>query len=110
MNLEKAKAKLGSISKSTATKHPKVLVAELCSIIKFLLDEVERSENHSHGYTEPPTLGPKKQRPEVLPEWPGPSSPPRKYPQFPMDTPPPTRFETTDPPPIQTNCDAGDAK
>ncbi len=42
MNLEQAKAKLASISKSTGTKHPKVLVSELCSIVGFLLGEIER--------------------------------------------------------------------
>lgn len=42
MNLEQAKAKLASVSSSTATKHPKVLVAELCAVVKFLLDEIER--------------------------------------------------------------------
>jgi len=42
MNLEQAKAKLNSVSNSTATKHPKVLVSELCAVVKFLLDEVER--------------------------------------------------------------------
>ncbi len=42
MNIEQAKAKLNRISKSTATKHPKVLVSELCVIVKFLLDEVDR--------------------------------------------------------------------
>lgn len=46
MNLGQAKAKLDSISKSTATKHPKVLISELCAVIKFLLDEV--------GYIEAP--------------------------------------------------------
>ncbi|KKN70873.1 hypothetical protein LCGC14_0426560 [marine sediment metagenome] len=42
MNLAQAKAKLNSVSKSTATKHPKVLVSELCAVVKFLLDEVDR--------------------------------------------------------------------
>jgi hypothetical protein len=42
MNIEQAKAKLDSISKSTSTKHPKVLVGELCVIVKFLLDELDR--------------------------------------------------------------------
>lgn len=42
MNLEQAKAKLDSVSKSTAIKHPKVLVSELCVVVKFLLDEIDR--------------------------------------------------------------------
>lgn len=41
MNLEQAKAKLIEISKSTGTKHPKVLVGELCVVVKFLLDEID---------------------------------------------------------------------
>ena len=48
MNVREAKAKLNSISKSTATKHPKVLITELCSVIKMLLDEADRvSANES---------------------------------------------------------------
>lgn len=42
MNLEQVKKKLTDISRSTATKHPKVLVGELCVVIKFLLDEIEQ--------------------------------------------------------------------
>lgn len=42
MNLEQAKAKLVDISRSTATKHPKVLVSELCSVIHFLLGEIDK--------------------------------------------------------------------
>jgi len=45
MNLDQAKAKLKDISKSTGTKHPKVLVAELCSVVKYLLDKVENLPN-----------------------------------------------------------------
>lgn len=42
MNLEQAKIKLADISKSTATKHSKVLIGELCTIVSFLLTEIER--------------------------------------------------------------------
>lgn len=42
MDLEQAKTKVDSISKSTALKHPKVLVAELCTVVKFLLEEIDR--------------------------------------------------------------------
>ena len=42
MNLKQARAKLESISGSTATQHPKVLVGELCIVVKFLLDELDR--------------------------------------------------------------------
>ena len=42
MILEQAKQKLAEVSKSTGIKHPKVLISELCGVIQFLLDEVER--------------------------------------------------------------------
>lgn len=41
MNLEQARVKLSSVSNSIGTKHPKVLVAELCVIVKFLLNEID---------------------------------------------------------------------
>ena len=44
MNRVQAKAKLAEISRSTATKHPKVLISELCGIVQFLLGELERIE------------------------------------------------------------------
>jgi hypothetical protein len=42
MDIKQAKTKLASISGSTASKHPKVLVSELCTVVKFLLDEIDR--------------------------------------------------------------------
>lgn len=45
MNIEQAKAKVDSIGKSTALKHPKVLVTELCVVVKFLLSEIERLQS-----------------------------------------------------------------
>lgn len=42
MNVEQARTKLNSVTKSIATKHPKVLISELCNLVKFLLDEIER--------------------------------------------------------------------
>jgi len=42
MNLESAKKKLADISKSTGTKHPKVLVSELASVLGFVLGELEK--------------------------------------------------------------------
>ncbi len=41
MNIEQAKAKLNSVNHCTGTKHPKVLISELCVVIKFLLDEID---------------------------------------------------------------------
>lgn len=58
MNLEQARIKLDNISRSTAIKHPKVLVAELCVIVKFLLDEIGNSKNsmlHTHERDIPTT-------------------------------------------------------
>lgn len=45
MNVGQAKSKLKDISNSTATKNPKILISELCSVIKFLLDEVDHINN-----------------------------------------------------------------
>lgn len=42
MNLDEAKKKLAVISKSTGTKHPKVLISELCHVVQFLLNEIDR--------------------------------------------------------------------
>lgn len=42
MNIEEAKKKLSDINNSTATKHHKTLIAELCSVIKTLFNEIER--------------------------------------------------------------------
>ena len=40
--MKQAKAKLDTISKSTAKLHPKVLVGELCVVLKYVLDELDR--------------------------------------------------------------------
>lgn len=42
MDIKQAKAKLDSVSKSTGTKHHKVLISELCSIVGFLIGEIEK--------------------------------------------------------------------
>lgn len=42
MDFKQAREKLDSVSNSAATKHPKILVAELCVVVKFLLDELDR--------------------------------------------------------------------
>lgn len=47
MNCKQARAKLDSVSKSTSTKHPKILVAELCAVVKFLLDELDLIKSSS---------------------------------------------------------------
>ena len=41
MTLKEAQAKLDEISRSTGTKHVKVLIAELCVVIKYLLDDAQ---------------------------------------------------------------------
>lgn len=43
MNIKQAKEKIASISKGTAIKHPKILIAELCSVINFLIDELQKN-------------------------------------------------------------------
>lgn len=78
MNLEQAKKKLINISQSTATKHPKVLIGELCIVIKFLLDEIEKIKL--------PPITVLKQLPDLDPMKPiGPPPPPQK----PYKSPPP---------------------
>ena len=42
MNLEEIKNQLTAIASSTGKKHVKVLVAELCSVMKALVDEVDK--------------------------------------------------------------------
>ena len=70
MDIKQAKAKLTEISRSTATKHSKILISELCGIVQFLLGELERIE--TPGMTEltnlpinpcPVDSGPKPWRP-----------------------------------------------
>lgn len=78
MNLEQAKAKLDSVSKSTATKHPKVLVSELCGIVRFLLDEIGRIQSpkmtvltqqpQEEVKVDPPR--PIRTSPKIQPPWP----------------------------------------
>lgn len=75
MDIQQAKAKLASISKNTATKHPKVLVAELCVVIKFLLDELDKIKS--------PTMTLLSKRlPESVDKWikPPPFAPPTNDP------------------------------
>ena len=43
MNLAQIKQKLDEISKSTGTKHPKVLISDLCGIIRLLMVELEKT-------------------------------------------------------------------
>lgn len=42
MDIEQAKKKIAEISSSTGTKNPKVLISELCTIVKFLIHELDR--------------------------------------------------------------------
>jgi len=45
MNLDKIKARVDEISRSTGVKNPKVLVADLCGVIKSLIGEIEKIKN-----------------------------------------------------------------
>ena len=47
MNFEQVKKRVDEISRSTGTKNPKVLVAELCGVIKGLIGELEKIQNPS---------------------------------------------------------------
>jgi hypothetical protein len=98
MNVEQAKAKLAEINRSTATKHPKVLVGELCGIIGFLLNEIERLNTTAVTVIRP--------EPELKPNWTA-TAPTQR---------PPTRFGDTDlrnnnsPLKDDKNKNAGDAE
>lgn len=59
MNVEQAKAKLKGVANGTATKHPKVLIAELCSVVQFLMDELDRIKT-------PPIVSLQKRLPDDL--------------------------------------------
>ncbi len=42
MDIQQARDKLAGISGFTHNRHHKVLIGELCEIVKFLLDEIDR--------------------------------------------------------------------
>lgn len=97
MNLKQAKAKLAEASRSTGTKHAKILIADLCSVVKFLLDEIERL-GVLHAQIPPPP--PWSSEPTIIPDdLPG-GRPNKRY-----ETP----WETPSPPP-KTRLNAGDAE
>lgn len=82
MNLEEAKKTLENISQSTATKNPKVLILELCNVIKYLLEQVDvidlsRLGHHPETYGPehtPPIINPLRRSPPII----NPSRPFRK--------------------------------
>jgi hypothetical protein len=117
MNLEQAKAKLDTISKSTAIQHPKVLVSELCVVVKFLLDEIERVKSpnmvsllkqpldpNQPIHTPPPSTN-KPDIPFIPHKHPWPDTPKRTV----CPDTPPTRREDPSVPPIRRKGNAGDA-
>lgn len=87
MNLEQAKTRMTDIinTKHMKVKSSRALIGELCVIVKFLLDEIERIKT--------PTLTVLKQMPEPDPHKPiGPPPPPPSQPVFdPPRTPPSSR-------------------
>lgn len=89
MNREQAKTKLTEISRSTAVKHPKVLISELCGVVQFLLSEIERIKSpeittlttlptiKEKGRIDPvPMKKPNKTSPLPSPQYPEPNLPP----------------------------------
>lgn len=100
MNIQQAKAKLTDINRSTATKHPKVLIGELCGIIKFLLEQID---------TTTMTLSARSTIPMDVSKLP-PVHPPLKFPPNYQPRPPeyPTHGTTDGDP--SNKCDAGDAE
>lgn len=85
MDIEQAKTKLIEISKSTGTKHPKVLISELCVVVKFLLDEIDRIKTPLLTIQPDVKIDPvRKHRPiPIQPPWPD-----RPQPEIPGYTPP----------------------
>jgi hypothetical protein len=80
MDIKQAKKLITNISKSTGTKHHKVLIGELCTVIKFLLDEIERIKL-------PPMIV-LKQSPDLDPMKPIGPPPPPPSPMDPLILPP----------------------
>lgn len=99
MNLKQAKAKLADLSRSTGIKHPKVLVSELCSVISFLLDEIDRIKTPPVSVLQVlPKDAEITRRPSVEPT--RPDQPRRKF------SPPTPEL----PPPKKRSGNAGDAE
>jgi len=48
MNLAEIRKKVDNVAKSTGTKHHKVLIADLCTIIKSLISVVEETNAGAH--------------------------------------------------------------
>jgi len=83
MNLEQAKAKLSGVSNGTAVKHPKVLIAELCSVVQFLLEELDQASKLNPVVINPPKTLEElsdEHKPAVRLPWDAPTAPvqPRK--------------------------------
>lgn len=94
MNLEQAKAKLADLSHSTGIKHPKVLISELCVVISFLLDEIDKIKTPPFSVLKNrlPEDADATNQPSVKPPWK--QWPDQPKPQFPSQTPdilPPTK-------------------
>jgi len=106
MNLDKIKTRVDEISRSTGTKNPKVLVAELCGVIKGLIGELEKIQN-------PPVTVLPKRLPEDL-ELPLKSEPVELPPMMPPPTGEPRpQFPSPNPsvlPPRRREGNAGDAE
>lgn len=53
MSLENVRKALVSIGNSTATKHPKVLIAELCGVLRALVKEIDRIDKEPVSILKP---------------------------------------------------------
>ena len=115
MNLEEIKAKVTEIGASTATKHPKVLIGELCSVIKSLVAEVERITTpifttltqDLETNVDPPQL----ERRSPQPPWPAPPTKETHNPsQAEPDSGSTTHIPGYQPRKGRDNTNAGDAK
>ena len=79
MDMKQAQAKLSDISRSTGIRNPKILIGELCTVINFLLKEIDSIKS--------PPISLLSKQPIDLPattppETPGPPGPPYRSPPF----------------------------
>lgn len=81
MNIQQAKDKLRQVKQSTGTKHHKILINELCTIVEFLLNEIDKPQSRSCNCVNIP-----KKLPVELKE-----SLPPSDPLPPLECPPPQR-------------------
>lgn len=101
MDMKRAKEILGGVINGTAIKHPKVLIGELCVVVNFLLEEIDKIKT-------PIVSVLSKKFPDIQPPWPDQPNPDR---QIGEDQPNPMKRIGEDKPiPKRRMGNAGDAE